>query len=154
MVELARRRGVDARVGDAQDLPFDDGEFDCAVAAWMLYHVPDVDRAIAELARVLRPGGRLVAVTNSQGHLAEIYDLLGQERPPYPFSSEDGEARCSGISPGRAARCVRLDQLSRSRRRAGVRRRHGLALRGRPAPTGEGSVRVRRAPTIFVAENA
>ena len=64
MVELARERGVDARVGDVQELPFDDGSFDCAVAAWMLFHVPDLDRGLAELARVLRPGGRLVAVTN------------------------------------------------------------------------------------------
>ena len=47
---------------DVQALPFADGAFDVAVAAWMLYHVPDLDRALAELARVLRPGGRLVAV--------------------------------------------------------------------------------------------
>jgi SAM-dependent methyltransferase len=72
MVELARGRGLDARVGDAQALPFPDGDFDVAVAAWMLYHVADVDRAVGELARVLRPGGRLVAVTNGAGHLAEL----------------------------------------------------------------------------------
>jgi len=40
MVELARERGVDARVGDVQDLPFEAGTFDCAIAAWMLFHVP------------------------------------------------------------------------------------------------------------------
>ena len=61
MVELARGRGVDARLGDVQELPFEDRSFDCAVAAWMLYHVPDVDRGLSELARVLRPGGHLVA---------------------------------------------------------------------------------------------
>ena len=44
MVELTRARGVDARVGDVQALPFEDAAFDCAVAAWMLYHVPDLDR--------------------------------------------------------------------------------------------------------------
>ena len=65
MVELTCSRGVEALVGDVQALPFDDGSFDAAVAAWMLYHVPDVDRPIAELAPVSRPGGRLVAVTNS-----------------------------------------------------------------------------------------
>ena len=42
MVELARERGVDARVGDVQSLPFPDGAFDCALAAWMLFHVADV----------------------------------------------------------------------------------------------------------------
>ena len=41
-------------------------------ALWMLYHVPDVDRAIAEVRRVLRPGGLFVAVTNGDGHLADL----------------------------------------------------------------------------------
>ena len=71
MVELARERGIDARVGDVQQLAFADGEFDCALAAWMLYHVADLDRGLAELARVLRPGGRLVAATNGARSLPE-----------------------------------------------------------------------------------
>ena len=65
MVELTRARGIDARLGDVQELPFEDETFDCVVAAWMLYHVADLDRGLAEIARVLRPTGRLVAVTNS-----------------------------------------------------------------------------------------
>jgi ubiquinone/menaquinone biosynthesis C-methylase UbiE len=73
MVELARERRVEARVGDVQALPFEDGAFDVAIAAWMLYHVPDLDRGIAELARVLRPGGRLVVATNSRRrHFAQV----------------------------------------------------------------------------------
>jgi SAM-dependent methyltransferase len=79
MVELTRARGVDAVVGDVQALPFGDGEFDVAVANWMLYHVPDLDRALAELARVLRPGGRLVAATNGVRHLGEMWDLVGRD---------------------------------------------------------------------------
>jgi len=80
MVEIQRSKGLDARVGDAEQLPFADGEFDVAVAAWMLYHVPDPHRAIAELARVLRPGGRLVAVGTSYDHLGELWDLMGRDR--------------------------------------------------------------------------
>ena len=76
MVELARERGVDAQVGDVQSLPFADGTFDTVVAAWMLYHVPDIDRGLAEIARVLRPGGALVAVTNSVLHLSELRELM------------------------------------------------------------------------------
>jgi SAM-dependent methyltransferase len=93
MVELARERGVDAQVGDVQSLPFDDGSFDTVVAAWMLYHVPDLDRGLAEIARVLRPGGALVAVTNSLLHLSEFRELIA-----YPdvlretFNRENGEA--------------------------------------------------------------
>lgn len=93
MVELTRARGVDARVADAQALPFDDGEFDCVAANWMLYHVPDLERALAEFARVLRPGGRLVAATNSLDHLAELWRLVGRDRwmEPERFFAETGE---------------------------------------------------------------
>jgi SAM-dependent methyltransferase len=94
MVELARDRGVDARLGDVQRLAFDDGSFDCAVAAWMLYHVPDLDRGLAELARVLRPGGRLVAVTNGRDNLPELWGLLGTRAArAHPFNAEDGAAQ-------------------------------------------------------------
>jgi SAM-dependent methyltransferase len=82
MVELTSARGVDACVGDVQDLPFGDGAFDCAVAAWMLYHVSDLDRGLAELRRVLRPGGRLVAVTNHHDHLIELREAIGA---PFAF---------------------------------------------------------------------
>lgn len=79
MVELTRARGVDALVGDVQALPFGDGEFDVAVANFMLYHVPVLDLALSELARVLRPGGRLVAATNGVGQLAELWALVGRD---------------------------------------------------------------------------
>lgn len=90
MVELARERGVDARLADVQALPFEDGEFDVVIAAWMLYHVPDLDRATAELARVLRAGGRLVAVTNSRTHLLELRELVGSGPSTLSFSRESG----------------------------------------------------------------
>jgi SAM-dependent methyltransferase len=90
MVELARERGVDAGVGDVQKLPYESGAFDCAVAAWMLFHVPDLDRALAELARVLRPGGRLVAVTNAEHHLRELRAVAGNAAWDRTFTRENG----------------------------------------------------------------
>lgn len=94
MVELARERGVeDAQVGDVQDLPFADASFDVAVAAWMLYHVADLERGLAELARVLRPGGKLIAVTVSLRHLEELRALIGVDSVVEGlFNSETGEA--------------------------------------------------------------
>jgi SAM-dependent methyltransferase len=93
MVELARARGVAAREADVQLLPFADGSFDTVVAAWMLYHVPDLDAGLAEIARVLVQGGALIAVTNSVDHIAELRELLAY--PPgafeLSFSSENGE---------------------------------------------------------------
>jgi len=77
MVELTRARGVDAVVGDVQQLPYADASFDVVVANWVLYHVPDLDRAVAELARVLRPQGRLVAATVGHDHMGELWTLLG-----------------------------------------------------------------------------
>jgi len=91
MVQLARERGVDARVGDVQSLPFEDGSFDTVVAAWMLYHVPDLDRGLAEIARVLAPGGRLVAVTNSELHLEEARAHAGVSMVGrLPFNRDNG----------------------------------------------------------------
>jgi SAM-dependent methyltransferase len=61
--EVAGRGGVgSAVVGDALHLPFHSGSFDRVIAAEVLEHIPDDRGAIAELARVLRPGGTL-AVT-------------------------------------------------------------------------------------------
>jgi len=93
MAELARQRGVDAREGDVQAIPFEDESFDCAVANCMLYHAPDIDRALAELRRVLRPRGRLVATTNGTRHLEELWLLVGRDKSKETrhFFSEDGE---------------------------------------------------------------
>ena len=94
MVELARRRGVDARVGTVEELSWPDRSFDCVLAAWMLYHVLDLHRGLAEIARVLRPGGRLVAATTSERHLEEARALAGIDmRGRSSFSRENGEAQ-------------------------------------------------------------
>jgi SAM-dependent methyltransferase len=90
MVQLARERGVDAQVGDAASLPFGDGSFDCVLAAWMLFHLPDIDRGLAELSRVLAPGGRLVAVTNGERHMEELRVLVGKAAWDRVFTCENG----------------------------------------------------------------
>ena len=86
MVELSRARGIDAELADVEELPFGDGEFDCVFAGWVLYHTPGLRRAIAECARVLRPGGHLVASTYSEDDLWELWALLGCEEPSSPLS--------------------------------------------------------------------
>lgn len=62
--EAQRRWGdsgypVDFRIGDAQELDFDTGSFDACRTERMLMHVPDEQRAFAEMVRVTRPGGRV-----------------------------------------------------------------------------------------------
>ncbi|HEY3542704.1 MAG TPA: class I SAM-dependent methyltransferase [Gaiellaceae bacterium] len=93
MVELTAARGVEALVGDVVSLPFGDETFDCALAAWMLYHASDLDRALAELRRVLRPDARLVAATSSERNLAEVWELVGEiGAPGGGFTVESAEA--------------------------------------------------------------
>lgn len=94
MVDLSRARGVEARVGDVQDLPFDDAQFDCVVAGWLLYHVPDRGRAIAECARVLRPEGTFVAATLADENLSDLWEFLGSPRARrLSFSTANGAAQ-------------------------------------------------------------
>jgi len=86
MVAEARQRlrgveGFTAYQADVQALPFAGGSFDVAVANHMLYHVPDLPRAVRELARVLVPGGRLCAATNGPAHMRELYELAAGYAP-------------------------------------------------------------------------
>ena len=91
MVELARERGVNAIVADAQDLPFEDGKFDCVVANWVIHHFPDPEVGVREIKRVLRPEGALVAATFSTEHMRDLYDWLGaSDIGELEFSSENG----------------------------------------------------------------
>ena len=63
VMRKAAERGVTnvrATLGDAQQLPFDDDAFDAAVLVTVLGEIPDQEKALSEIARVLRPGGRLV----------------------------------------------------------------------------------------------
>ena len=91
-VELTAARGVHARVADVQSLPFEDDSFDAVAAMWMLYHVPDLQRGLAEVRRVLRPGGTFVAATNGDDHVGELRRAVGRPLAVTQFSSQNGEA--------------------------------------------------------------
>ena len=77
MLQAAKRRlhgfdNVDLRRGDLESLPIDDGRLDAATLMLVLHHVPDPGRALTDVARVLKPGGRLVVV-----------DMLPHDRDSY-----------------------------------------------------------------------
>lgn len=67
-VDLTRKAfdvfGLDGRfqLADAEDLPFDDARFDLVYSHGVLHHTPDTQQAIAEVHRVLRPGGRAIVM--------------------------------------------------------------------------------------------
>jgi ubiquinone/menaquinone biosynthesis C-methylase UbiE len=66
MSKLARRRvaengiAIDPQVAGGEDLPFGDETFDCVVSTWTLCSIPNAARAVSEVYRVLRPGGRFL----------------------------------------------------------------------------------------------
>lgn len=84
---------------DVQSLPFPDGSFDAVIANFMLYHVPDRPRALAEIHRVLAVGGHLFAMTNGNRHMREFKELVDRVVPgtirdeELGFSLQNGPAQ-------------------------------------------------------------
>lgn len=66
------------KVIDAQSIPFDNNSFDFVIASHMLYHVPDRNKALLEIKRVLKQNGRFYASTIGSNHLKELDDLISR----------------------------------------------------------------------------
>ncbi|HSG41519.1 MAG TPA: methyltransferase domain-containing protein [Anaerolineales bacterium] len=82
---------------DAQQIPFEDETFDAVIANFMLYHVPDRPKALNEIKRVLKPGGKLIAATAGDNHMKEMMEYIRQAHvdniwTPYanPFTLDNG----------------------------------------------------------------
>jgi len=82
---------------DAQDIPLEDETFDAVIANFMLYHVPDRPKAISEIRRVLKSGGKLIAATAGKDHMKEMMEFIRQAHvdniwTPYanPFTLDNG----------------------------------------------------------------
>jgi ArsR family transcriptional regulator len=77
MLQAAKKRlhafnNVDLRRGELEALPIDDGRLDAATLMLVLHHLPEPQKALAEVARVLKPHGRLLLV-----------DMLPHDRDSY-----------------------------------------------------------------------
>lgn len=95
MLDLARARAaalgreVALREGDAERLPFPDASFDTVVCALGLCSIPDPRRAVAEMARVLRPGGSLLLVDHVGSSWPPVWALQWLvERVTIPLAGE------------------------------------------------------------------
>jgi len=82
---------------DAQSIPYEDASLDAVMAHYMLYHVPDRPKALAEITRVLKPDGKFFAVTLGGNHILEIFEILREFDPSWskghsenPFTLENG----------------------------------------------------------------
>lgn len=89
MLEVARASAslsdTDLRQADAMALPFDDASFDIAVMPLVLFFVPDPARGVAQMVRVVRPGGTVTAYA---------WDMDGGG---FPYDPLHGELRAMGI---------------------------------------------------------
>lgn len=77
MLETARKNTegsacVDYQIVDIQDIPYEDHSFDIVIANMMLYHVPDLDRGLSEVRRVLKPGGSFYCATYGEHGIMEF----------------------------------------------------------------------------------
>ena len=95
-------------VGDAEQLPFPENTFDIVTFSGMLHHLPDLDTALAETARVLKPGGKIFAYDpNGRNPAMWLY-----RDPRSPFHSREGRTVNE--------RLLRADEVQASLIRAGL----------------------------------
>jgi len=106
-------RAVDLRLGDAQHLTFPDATFDTVVATLTLCSIPDDQAAVREMARVLRPGGRLVLLDHVASPVRPVRAAQRLLDPLLVRFQGDHLLR----QPERAVRSAGLvvDELTRSR---------------------------------------
>lgn len=99
---------------DAQTIPFADESFDAVIANHMLYHVPELDEALSEIQRVLKPGGRFYATTNGAKHMKELADVVRPLAPELPCT-QGANAKAFGLENGWAKLERHFDNISQRR---------------------------------------
>ncbi len=78
MIRLARERGVDARLGSGEELSFEDFTFDYVALIVTLCFVKEPEKVIAETARVLKPGGKIIiGIVDKNSFLGKFYQKKG-----------------------------------------------------------------------------
>jgi ubiquinone/menaquinone biosynthesis C-methylase UbiE len=119
MLEHARARQLDVHLGSATDLPFEDGTFDVSCSFKVLAHVQDIELALAEMARVVRPGGYVIAEFYNPWSLRGLIKRFGPARSVaagvdegHVFTRYDSPAQADRLMPNGcrrvAARGVRI----------------------------------------------
>lgn len=105
---------------DIQDIPFPDNCFDVVIANHMLYHVPDLSKALSEVRRILKSGGKFYSATNGNGGMRPYLHNAFKEVNPelnttftknFSFNLQNGSEILSGFFND-VQRCDYEDSLS------------------------------------------
>ncbi|HWP09913.1 MAG TPA: class I SAM-dependent methyltransferase [Polyangiaceae bacterium] len=119
--DRARNERLTVRLveGDAERLPFEQGQFDAALSTFGVMFAPNQEQAARELVRVVRPGGRIgLASWTPEGFVGQLLKTVGKHVPPPPGVPSPAfwgvEARLRDLFPGvRSLRALRRDFLFR-----------------------------------------
>lgn len=122
MIDVARRNAkkqgldIDLQVAPIEALPFGDGEFDVVLSSLMLHHLPDDVKAqgLGEVLRVLKPGGRLIAIDIAGGHgpLTFVMGLFGHRLPRDYAEQLQAMMRTAGFEAVEEVKGKKLHQLA------------------------------------------
>ena len=94
--------GIEYRVIDIQDIPFADHRFDIVIANMMLYHVPDLQKGLREVRRVLKTGGVFYCATYGEngmmGYISSLFaDDRIQQHVNNNFTLQNGEEKLKAV---------------------------------------------------------
>ena len=92
---ISAESGVDFKIIDIQDIPYEDDSFDVVIANMMLYHVPDLSKALSEVRRALKPQGKFYCATYGENGIMEylekqFLDIIGTEKKDKIFTLQNG----------------------------------------------------------------
>ena len=99
---LGEKENLEYQIADIQNLPFEDNSFDVIIANAMLYHIPDLNKGLQEVKRVLKDEGTFYCSTLGENNFAEIlaewFKLGGEDfNPNHSFTMQNGEEKLKTV---------------------------------------------------------
>ena len=99
---LQNQKGIEYRKIDIQSIPYEENSFDVVIANMMLYHVPDIQKGLSEVRRVLKENGTFYCATYGENGMMEYIlslfkDYGVEDHPNHSFTLQNGEKQLSNF---------------------------------------------------------